>query len=60
MNLDLNVNPPNETGLAAAIAAQRQAKATFGPCIEPCEFEQLLQRAMEILNARHLAEQLKS
>jgi hypothetical protein len=31
-----------------------------GPRIERCEFEQLLQRAMEILNARHLKAQLKT
>jgi hypothetical protein len=31
-----------------------------GPRIERCEFEQLLQRAMEILNARDLKTQLKA
>lgn len=31
-----------------------------GPRIERCEFEQLLQRAMEILNARDLKAQLKT
>lgn len=30
----------------------------LGPRIERCEFEQLLQRAMEILNARDLKAQL--
>ena len=32
----------------------------LGPRIERCEFEQLLQRAMEILNARHLTARLKT
>jgi hypothetical protein len=31
----------------------------LGPRIERCEFEQLLQRAMEILNGRDLKAQLK-
>jgi hypothetical protein len=31
-----------------------------GPRIERCEFEQLLQRAMEILNVRDLNAQLKT
>jgi hypothetical protein len=31
-----------------------------GPRIERCEFEQLLQRAMEILNVRDLKAQLKT
>jgi len=30
------------------------------PRIERCEFETLLQRAMEILNSRHLAAQLSA
>jgi len=34
------------------------APAPLGPRIEACQFENLLQRAMEILNARHIAAQL--
>ncbi len=36
-----------------------QNAAQPGPRIERCEFEQLLQRAMEILNGRDLKAQLK-
>ncbi len=40
-------------------ASQLQIAVPLGPRIERCEFEQLLQRAMEILNARDLKAQLK-
>jgi len=40
-------------------ASQLQIAVPLGPRIERCEFEQLLQRAMEILNARDLQAQLK-
>jgi hypothetical protein len=39
---------------------QHQESVPAGPRIERCEFEELLQRAMEILNARELRVQLKS
>jgi hypothetical protein len=39
---------------------QSQNPVPAGPRIEPCEFEELLQRAMEILNARDLKAQLKT
>jgi hypothetical protein len=38
---------------------QHQKSVHAGPRIERCEFEELLQRAMEILNARDLKAQLK-
>ena len=44
----------------AVAASQMQNAAQPGPRIERCEFEQLLQRAMEILNARELKAQLKT
>jgi hypothetical protein len=44
--------------LNSVAAAQLQYPAQPGPRIERCEFEQLLQRAMEILNARDLKAQL--
>jgi hypothetical protein len=37
---------------------KRQHFTHAGPSIERCEFEELLQRAMEILNARDLKAQL--
>jgi hypothetical protein len=40
-------------------AVQSQNLVHAGPRIERCEFEELLQRAMEILNARDLKAQLK-
>lgn len=44
----------------AVAASQMQKAAQQGPRIERCEFEQLLQRAMEILNVRELEAQLKT
>ena len=44
----------------AAIVAQSLNVGHSGPRIERCEFEQLLQRAMEILNASDLKAQLKT
>lgn len=44
--------------LNAASTSQNSAPERFGPRIEPCQFEQLLQRAMEVLNQRHLEAQL--
>jgi hypothetical protein len=43
----------------SAAVSQMQNVAPPGPRIERCEFEQLLQRAMEILNARDLNAQLR-
>jgi hypothetical protein len=40
-------------------ASELQTTVPLGPRIERCEFEQLLQRAMEILNTRDLKAQLK-
>ena len=40
-------------------ASELQIAVPLGPRIERCEFEQLLQRAMEILNGRDLKAQLK-
>jgi hypothetical protein len=44
----------------AAVVTQSLNVRDTGPRIERCEFEQLLQRAMEILNARDLSAQLKA
>jgi hypothetical protein len=42
----------------SVVVAQSLNASHTGPRIERCEFEQLLQRAMEILNARDLKPQL--
>jgi hypothetical protein len=42
------------------VAMQSQNLVPAGPRIERCEFEELLQRAMEILNDRDLRAQLKT
>src|SRR5271169_252119 len=44
----------------SVIVAQSLNVRHSGPGIGRCEFEQLLQRAMEILNARDLEAQLKT
>jgi hypothetical protein len=54
----MKFEPPADP-LRAAASASRDA-AAHGPRIEHCEFDQLLQRAMEILNQRHLDAQLKA
>jgi hypothetical protein len=51
-------NPQFEEQRSTA-ASQLQIAVPLGPRIERCEFEQLLQRAMEILNSRDLKAQLK-
>jgi hypothetical protein len=51
-------NPQVEEQSSTA-ASQLQTAVPLGPRVERCEFEQLLQRAMEILNARDLQAQLK-
>jgi hypothetical protein len=45
---------------SSALVSQSPNVSHAGPRIERCEFEQLLQRAMEILNARRLKAQLKT
>jgi hypothetical protein len=57
VNLDHCSLPTQEQN--SAVAAQNLNVRDTGPRIERCEFEQLLQRAMEILNARDLKAQLK-
>lgn len=44
----------------SVVVAQSLNASHTGPRIERCEFEQLLQRAMEILNARDLKAQLRT
>lgn len=56
MTLDFESNTAAEP--AAIVMAPTADSARRVPRIERCEFETLLQRAMEILNARHLAAQL--
>jgi hypothetical protein len=58
VNLDHCSLPTEEQN--AAMVAQSLSLSQAGPRIERCEFEQLLQRAMEILNARDLKAQLKT
>jgi len=56
MNLDVK---SSTTATPAAILLEAAPDSVrLVPRIERCEFETLLQRAMEILNARHLAAQL--
>jgi hypothetical protein len=56
MNLDFQSGTTTEA--ATMVIAPAADSARLAPRIERCEFETLLQRAMEILNARHLAAQL--
>ena len=44
---------------SSTAASELQIAVPLVPRIERCEFEQLLQRAMEILNGRDLKAQLK-
>jgi hypothetical protein len=44
----------------SVVVTQSLNVSHIGPRIERCEFEQLLQRAMEILNARDLKTQLRA
>jgi hypothetical protein len=59
--VSVNLNPSNlqTDEQNSAVVTQSQNAAHLGPRIERCEFEQLLQRAMEILNARDIKAQLK-
>jgi len=56
MNLDFESSTKTEP--AAVLMAPAADTARLVPRIERCEFETLLQRAMEILNARHIEAQL--
>jgi len=56
MSLEFSNFPTVEPGAAALTGPESPVQR--GPRVEPCEFEQLLQRAMEILNARDLQAQL--
>lgn len=58
--MPVNLEHCNIQGLeqGPVVGTQSQEVAHAGPRIERCEFEQLLQRAMEILNARDLKAQL--
>jgi hypothetical protein len=58
VNLDYcNLHPTENNSVAVT---QSLNVSHSGPRIERCEFEQLLERAMEILNARDLKAQLKT
>jgi hypothetical protein len=50
MNGNENTIQPTETGLIPAV--ERPERNSKGIAVEPREFENLLQRAMEILTAR--------
>jgi len=56
VNLDHSNFQAGEEG--STVHVQNQTSTHAGPRIERCEFEQLLQRAMEILNARDLKARL--
>lgn len=58
MNLHSSTCQTNEQNVA--VVAQDRNVTHSEPRIERCEFEELLQRAMEILNARDLKVQLKT
>jgi hypothetical protein len=58
VNLD-HCNLPTEEQNSVAVV-QNLNGGQVGPRIERCEFEQLLQRAMEILNARDLKARLET
>lgn len=54
MNVDIRVKKPSKNNTAVVV----QPVSPSGSPIGRYEFEQLLQRAMEILNARDLAAQI--
>jgi hypothetical protein len=58
VNLDHCSLPTEEQNSVAVV--QNLSVSQVGPRIERCEFEQLLQRAMEILNARDLKARLET
>jgi hypothetical protein len=56
--LDSPISQPIERNIGV-LAQSRRGPFSLPP-LEPCEFEQLLMHAMEILNARELEAQLKA
>ncbi len=50
MNPDDQIPKPQEH--EDVPSEDRPESRRSGPCVEPCEFESLLQRAMEILSAK--------
>lgn len=60
MNSQLCCSQPMETSRALPLNSHGESLPQNQPRIERCEFEALLQRAMEILNARNLKMQLES
>jgi hypothetical protein len=54
MNSQLSCNQPAETSPAVPLNSHGESLTRNQPRIERCEFEALLQPAMEILNARDL------
>lgn len=54
MNSQLSCSQPTETSPNAPMNSHGESLTQDHPRIERCEFEALLQRAMEILNARDL------
>lgn len=60
MNSQLSCSQPTETSSAVPLNSHGESLTQNHPRIERCEFEALLQRAMEILNARDLKMELQS
>ena len=60
MNSQLSCVQPTEVTAAVPMNSHGENPAESHPRIERCEFEALLQRAMEILNARDLNVELAS
>jgi hypothetical protein len=60
MNPQHSGSQPSETSPAVPVTSQGETGAQDLPRIDRCEFEALLQRAMEILNAHDLKHELES
>lgn len=60
MNPQVSCSQPMETSPVVPVNSHDENLRQNHPRIERCEFEALLQRAMEILNARDLKMQLES
>jgi|GEM_PF-6803301 len=60
MNPQHSCSQPTETSPAVPMNSHDENSTQNLPRIERCEFEALLQRAMDILNARDLKTQLES
>lgn len=58
MNSQLSCSQPTDTSPAVPLNSHGENLTQSLPRIERCEFEALLQRAMEILNARDLKVEL--